>query len=59
MATKPARAGQRSRPARRGGPKRRTATSTPHRGSRVEPSHITKQKRERRAKVAKRAPKWT
>lgn len=31
-----------------GGEKRRSATSNPHRGSRVEPSHITEQRREKR-----------
>lgn len=43
---------QRTGAASASGRKSRSATSTSHKGSRVEPSHITEQKRTTRAKKA-------
>lgn len=48
---------QRSGAASASGRKSRSATSTSHKGSRVEPSHITDQKRSTRVKKADKASK--
>ncbi|MCW5765240.1 MAG: hypothetical protein KIT68_04620 [Phycisphaeraceae bacterium] len=48
---------QRSNTTSASGAKRRSATSTSHRGSRVEPSHITERKREAAQKKAGRTGK--
>lgn len=45
------------RSSNRDGGKQRSPTSTSHRGSRVEPSHITEQQRGARKKKATRAKK--
>ncbi|HEX2838796.1 MAG TPA: hypothetical protein VHN77_11805 [Phycisphaerales bacterium] len=50
MARKPIGKGQKTGTNGPSGQKSQSATSTSHKGSRVEPSHITQQKREGRAK---------
>lgn len=50
MARKPAARSQSTPGAPRSGVKKRTPTSNSHRGSRVEPSHITESTRTTRAK---------
>lgn len=60
MGTSSRAGGQRSNTTSASGRKTRSATSTSHKGSRVEPSHITEQSREtREKKSAPRAAKKT
>lgn len=54
MATSGSRRSQRANTTAASGDKRRSPTSTSHRGSRVEPSHITERKRAVAEKKAKR-----
>lgn len=49
--------GQRANTTSASGRKTRSATSTTHRGSRVEPSHVTEQAREQRDKKSQAAAK--
>ncbi len=52
MAKQSVRSGQRDAVNKTSGQKRRTDTSMPHSGSRSDPSHVTRQKRETRVKKA-------